>query len=184
MNFMSPAQKAAQTRAARKQGLEPQTSTGENTAQARNPDHSLQLVLSETERDLVITFRFVKDGEVLCRDDTQELERPLLDLCLRSRVIDGELTGHNQLLFSGPTANASALRGALSFMVKLDKFVSLAHEESEDPSFAQTVNVIAANLRASHIVHVQSDGSEVSFKRGAAYISAHRIAEAFVALRS
>ena len=69
-------------------------------------------------------------------------------------------------------------------MVKLDKFVSLAHEESEDPSFAQTVNVIAANLRASHIVHVQSDGSEVSFKRGAAYISAHRIAEAFVALRS
>lgn len=184
MNFMSPAQKAAQTRAARKQGVDPAASTAENTAMARNPDHLLQLVISETERELVITFRFIKDGKVLSRDDTQELERPLLDLCMRSRVVDGELTGHKQVLFCGPTANASSLRGALSFMVKLDKFVSLAHEESEDPSFAQTVNVVAANLRASHVVHVQSDGSEVSFKRGAAYISAHRIAEAFTALHA
>ncbi len=184
VTLLSPAQRAAATRAARKAGFVPNTASTDNTASARNANVSLDLVIREDNLDLVLTFRFVQDGEVLSRVNTPDLERALLDLSVRARLEDGELVGHAGTLFCGPIANAASLRAVLGFMQKLDKFVSLAHEESEDPSFAQTVNSIAAHLRATRIVHVQDDGSEITFKRGAAYISAHRIAEAFIAKHS
>ncbi len=181
---LSPAQRAAQTRAARKGGLVSTAVGTENTAAARNANVTLDLVISETERDLVLTFRFVQDGNVLTREDTPDLERALLDLSVRARLEDGELVGHAGTLFCGSIANAASLKAVLGFMQRIDRFLTLAIEESEDPSFAQTVNCIAAHLRATRIVHVQEDGSEIAFKRGAAYISAHRIAEAFVAERA
>ncbi len=179
---LSPAQRAAQTRAARKAGLAtPTAANAENTALARNADVLLDLVIREDALALAIGFRFVKDGNVLSRADTPELERGLLDLGLFAYLGESELFGYRETVFRGAIANAASLRAVLGFMTKLDKFVALAIEESEDPSFALVVNCIAAHLRATRIVHVQEDGSEITFKRGAAYISAHRIAEAFVA---
>jgi len=181
MNVMlSPAQRAAQTRAARKAGFA-SPAPADNTAQARNANVTLDLVIREDYRSLVITFRFSEDGNVLSRAETPELERALLDLSLRASVGLRELVGHDTTLFCGAVANATSLKAVLGFMTRIDRFLALAIEESEDSSFAQVVNCLAANLRASRLVHVQEDGTEVAFKRGAAYISAHRIAEAFVA---
>src|SRR5271169_3302644 len=105
MNMMSPAQKAAATRAARKAGFASPASA-DNTAQARNANVTLDLVIREDYKSLVITFRFAEDGVPLSRAETPELERALLDLCVRSDLIDDELVGHSQTLFCGNVANA------------------------------------------------------------------------------
>ena len=67
-------------------------------------------------------------------------------------------------------------------MRRLDKMVRLAREESEDKSFAQAVATLAGHFRVSAVKVQGADGKNPrEAKRGAAYVTALRAGEAFLA---
>lgn len=172
---LTPAQRAAQTRAANKGLTNP--AKAQPSAQ-RGAGVELELVISETGSDggaLTVRFRFRVGEEPAKPDQIAPGELALTDLRVIAWAEKGELVGHHTTRLSG-TFQAEELSRAVPVMARIDRFLALARAESEDDSFAQTVAALAGHLRASRIVH----GDKIA-KRGAAYVTALRIGEEFLA---
>lgn len=179
MSSLSRAARAAERRRARKSGTD--------AAPARERAAATEAHLTITEdpalAELRVSIRFVTNGREAEDAELGDADLVLRDVSLRAYA-DGEgVHGHDTVRYAGETSGGGFLvedlERALPVLRKLNRFLEMAVEESDDPSFAKAVDSLAAHLRVSGIVHVDRHGKETAGKRGRAYLMAHTIAEEF-----
>ena len=181
---LSPAQRAALTRRANQQanGTAPAKAgaTPAPAQQARPDGLELVLAITEGERIISVSFRWERNGE-LAGHLAPAPERAVNQLAVNAHAVRGELFGHNEVTLRAPALTVSGMEAVLPTMRRINRAIEVTHAESEDPSFAQTVLVLATHLRVSRIEAVANDRTVTTAKRGAAYITAHKAGEAFLA---
>lgn len=171
------AQKAWETRRARDSGKS-------HDASERGAGVCPELWIEEAGTRLSVAIRFALDGARAPDEQLSETDRALRDLRLfawNDLNMTPALFGYDVLRLDGYNATVETLERVLPAMRRVDRFLAAVRKESEDDSFAKAVESLAAHMRVTRVVHVR-DGVETETKRGAAYITAHKIAESFLAL--
>jgi hypothetical protein len=142
-----------------------------------------ELWIVEQGTSLSVSIRFTHEGEVAPTALLPEADRVMRDMRVYAWA---ETTGEPPALYGfdvvrlvHSTIDMATIDRVRPTMRHLDRFLLMVREESEDLSFAKTIDSLAAHLRVLRIVHVK-DGLEQEAKRGAAYITALRIEEAFL----
>ena len=181
---LTPGQRAAATRAANRAGG---ISPAKNGAAVSERAAGLALELWITEHDgdkahLSIVFRaFDPDGRPM-PEGLGKGERALPFLRWEAWPEAGALVGFEASRFFAVRADADEVEAAAPLMRRLDKMVRLAREELEDEFFAQAVATLAGHFRVSAVKVQGADGKNPrEAKRGAAYVTALRAGEAFLA---
>jgi hypothetical protein len=132
---------------------------------------------------LSVSIRFTQAGEAAPTALLPEADRIMRELRLYAFVEPGfespTLYGFDVVRLLGYAIDLATMERFRPAMRSLDRFLLMVREESEDVSFAKAIDSLAAHLRVGRIVHLK-DGLEVEAKRGAAYITALRIEEAFL----
>jgi hypothetical protein len=188
MDVLTPAQRAAQTRAGRLAGILPAKPEKGSKAPAPAPlvptrPQGVTLVLTVTQvfNSLEIGFRFDRAEDSMGSLPEHERHLPALKLCAFPSSDRTTLLDHTSTEAQTSGASRSRLQTLITHMDRLERFIRLAHSSTEDDSFAQTVLALASHLRVDR-VEIQLDGTElVSVKRGAAYLATHKAVEAFLA---
>ena len=155
---------------------------------------SPQLVIShvpETPDDyahLEVAIAFVRmtdeELENLPRHLLNEDDRALSSIFLRASADDrGDepaLVGFDRVRVKLESPDLAAIDRVTPFMRRLDRFLEMVREESEDTSFAKAIDSLAAHLRVARIVWWDENVSEQHAKRGSAYKTALRIEQNFL----
>ena len=178
---LSPAQRAAHTRAQRAAGIQPAKPDQARKPASTGRDDGLALVMTVDPAGdgLAVGFGFRSEAGPVQPSAFPETERALQFVritCPRDSA--GELVPADGLSFSG-TATANELAAILPVLRRADASLLHAYEESEDPSFPQMVLTLAGIMRVDGIELRQPDGSVTMAKRGAAYIAAFKASEAY-----
>jgi hypothetical protein len=182
---LTPAQRAAQTRAANKAA----GTTGAKAGTAKAIDTSrpvgmdLQLWISHGANRLELTF--VPAGpDGLPMSGLATAESSLIFLrwtAYPDFSVIGELGGFEICTLSLYNPGTHTLEAALPLMRRTDNFLALARDESEDSSFAFAASALASHFRVNSVHVRMPDGATFEGKRGAAYVTAHRLSEALMA---
>ena len=142
-----------------------------------------ELWIVESDTSLSVSVRFTQDGEVAPAALLPEADRVLRDLRLyawaETTTEPPTLYGFDVVRLLHSTIDLATIDRVRPSMRHLDRFLLMVREESEDTSFAKAIDSLAAHYRVMRIVHVK-DGLEIEAKRGAAYITALKIEEAFL----
>jgi hypothetical protein len=149
----------------------------------RKPDVILAMVITEKPSVLAVSFVVEKAMKEGTRWDLPEHEQafPLLTLSTWANLEGTELLGYGALRVALADMPIEQLETDLPALRRIDKVCKLNREESEDDSFAQVILTLAHHLRVSEIRVVAQDKKVTISKRGAAYITAHKLTEAFLA---
>lgn len=186
---LSPAQRAAQTRAAnRANGATGQTKAATagtaSTGSDRAGGLSLELWVSMTPERIILSFRPVTITGAAMRSGLGSGEGALPDLAWSAyphHVESGELGGFHLVTLSALRAGTVQIEQALPLMRRCDRLLTMAREESEDLSFGFVASTLAAHFRVSCVKVKALDGTVTEHRRGAAYVTAHRAGEALLA---
>lgn len=178
MNALTPGQRAAATRAANRAG----GGSVSNASSERPAGLILDLVISIGSDQIEISFRATgPDGASMNGSLGPDNALPFLRWSgYRS---EGELITFRScgMAHSGNTTGASMMELVLPLMKRVDRFINLAIDQSEDDSFAFIAASLATHFRASRIIVRNPDFSETEHKRGAVYVTAHKAVQTFLA---
>jgi hypothetical protein len=172
--------KAAERRAARIAARK-----SPDAPEERGAGVSPEMWIVESSDRLTVSIRFAtQDGEPASLALLPDFDRVLRDLRVTAwATLDTDtptLTGYEVIRVATAEAiDIATIDRVRPVMRRLDRFMEMVREESEDLSFAKAIDSLAAHLRVLRIVHLK-DGLEQESKRGAAYITALRIETAFL----
>jgi len=172
--------KAAERRAARIAARK-----SPDAPEERGAGVAAEMWIVETEERLTVSIRLsTQNGDPAPLALLPDFDRVLRDLRVDAwATLDTEapvLTGYEVVRVAcGNAIDIATIDRVRPVMRRLDRFLEMVREESEDLSFAKTIDSLAAHLRVLRIVHLK-DGLEQESKRGAAYITALRIENAFL----
>jgi hypothetical protein len=185
---LTAGQKAALTRAANKaNGTVGQTSA-KSPETPRADGLVVQMWITVHEHCIQLSFDTVNaDGKSTGGSGLAPSEAALSYLQWRAwpdHSSAGELGGFELCSLKLSYVGVALLEMALPLMRRCDKMIELARDQSDDLTFAFVASTLAAHFRAAS-VHVRMvDGSTFAGKRGAAYVTALRLSDAFLANRN
>ena len=176
---LSAGQKAAATRRANQGKTGPILTAKE----ARAADVSLAMVIVERESQIDVSFEVFKAGNPAGAFALPMDEYGLAHLSMTAWASANamEMFGFDELRIDTGKVSIAQLDRELPAARKADKMVKQALQDSEDYTFRQVVATLANSLRVSEIKVQPFKAQPTSHKRGAAYVTALRLEDAFLA---
>lgn len=182
MSFRSARKSAQSRREARIARQAASTAPAERGAGV-NPE----LWIHEHENQINLSIRFSIDGadaSISLLPDADRVMRKLRITAWADTTADlVTLFGYQVCRLDGYSVDVATMDEMRPVMRRIDRFLEMVVEESGDDSFAKVADSLAAHLRVTRVVHVK-DGEEREIKRGATYLHAHKLVEAFLALHA
>jgi hypothetical protein len=176
---LSPAQKAWVTR---RNGASGPKGTYANIVAKRPEGVTVELTVKPVRGSLTVAFAiYTKSGKP---EEIPAEEVPLLSIGLLATIskADGAFVpaGYDRLVLFRQSPDSAVIEAHLPVMKQLEAFIKLATEESEDGSLAQVISSLASHIRV-HMVHFGTGDKSKSVKRGAAYITAYKWLDEYLA---
>jgi hypothetical protein len=142
----------------------------------------MALRLGVGEDRIIVTAHWVNDaGAIIPAAEVAWQDRGVLGVMLEAFVgQDGELTGYRCAKTVSGELTLSQLEGVIPVVRQIDRALEVSFAESDDDSFACAVGTLAAHFLVVAI-QVQEGAEERIVKRGAGYITAHKLGEALQA---
>lgn len=181
---LTAGQKAAATRKANAAaGIPPNSGKGAAVpapaaVSARADGLDLVLMVLEGDAGLRLGFRFERADGAAVEVPAGELVLPSVGL---SAWVDGTEVRRSGVEIMQGRVSLATLEAALPTLRAIDRFLTVAEAESEDPSFAFAVSSLSVHFRVARVELNHLDGRTTNVKRGQAYLAAHRLSEALLA---
>lgn len=181
---LTAGQKAAATRRANAlAGIPPNSGKGATAPapaalSARAEGLDLVLELWERNAGLGLGFRFERTDGATAEVPAGELVLPSVGL---SAWVDGDEVRRSGIEIMQGRVSLATLEASLPTLRAIDRFLTVAQAESEDPSFAFAASALSVHFRVARIEVHHLDRTVTSTKRGQAYLAAHRLSEALLA---